>query len=161
MRAEKTALSSGSRADAAAAAHKQKHAEAVKAAAQALRKLASQDVQAVLRKFDLLYHGDEPNILHIGHEEKLLSNFHPPSGHTASYIFLVAVIVPSGIAVANLVPTPRILDNGGKVGSLSRASCCFHWMAPQRRLHSIIVEYPASSRSDARSAYRGVEAFFS
>ena len=77
LRAEKTALSSGSRADAAAAAHKQKHAEAVKAAVQALRKLASQDAQAVLRKFDLLYHGDEPNILHIGHEEKLLSKFSP------------------------------------------------------------------------------------
>ena len=75
LRAEKTALSSGSRADADAAAHAQKHAEAVKAAVQALRKLASQEAQALLRKFELLYHGDEQNILHIGHEEKLLSNF--------------------------------------------------------------------------------------
>ena len=116
LRAEKTALSSSSRADANAAAHAQKHAEAVKAAVQALRKPASQEAQAVLRKFDLLYHGDEPNILHIGHEEDLLSNFLPPSGHIASYISLVAAIVPSGIAVASLVPIPRILDNGRKSG---------------------------------------------
>ena len=52
-----------------------KHAEAVKAAVQALRKLASQEAQAALRKFDLVYHSDEHNILHIGHEEKLLSIF--------------------------------------------------------------------------------------
>ena len=116
LRAEKTALSSGSRADADAAAHAHKHAEAVKAAVQALRKLASQEAQALLRKFDLLYHSDEHNILHIGHEEKLLSIFHPPSGHTASCIFLVVVIVPSGIAVASLVLTARILANGGKSG---------------------------------------------
>ncbi len=75
LRAERTSLSSGLRADADAAAHAHKRAEAVKATVQALRQLASQGAQAALRKFDLLYRGDEHNILDIGHEEKLLSIF--------------------------------------------------------------------------------------
>jgi hypothetical protein len=116
LRAASKAESSGSQADADGAAQAKKHAEAVKAAVEALRKLTSQKAQALLRKFELLYTGEERDMVEVGHEEQLLSNFLLRFGITASCISLVAVIVLSGIAVGSSVPTPRISDNGVKSG---------------------------------------------
>jgi hypothetical protein len=75
LRAASKAESSGSQADADGAAQAKKHAEAVKAAVEALRKLTSQKAQALLRKFELLYTGEERDMVEVGHEEQLLSIF--------------------------------------------------------------------------------------
>jgi hypothetical protein len=116
LRAQKKADSNGSQADSDGAMQAKKHAEAVKAAVEALRQLASQEAQALLRKFERLYIGDERDMLDVGHEEQFLSNFLLVSGVIVSCISLVAVIVPSVIAVASSVPTPRISANGVKSG---------------------------------------------